>query len=315
LNPRVSFGVPVYNGTDTIRKCLDSILAQDHDDFEVVVCDNCSTDDTRKILAEYAAKDPRVQVHLNEENIGQIENCNLVFKLSRGEYFRWLGVSDWIEPDYLSECLAAFDADPEAIAMTTSFVFHLSDGTTVSEDHDGERVEADEPDKRFAKMLWFYHAGQTKYDPLYSLIRRDALARTPMLRMQLKADWILAAELALLGRFAHVPKRLAHRHKPAKFSQRWESSRRAYHPRLYKQLSGTPWQLYRLLVSVAKRAKLGFSGRLRCRRAALRFLYKESSIEYGAEIARFRRQKLGLTRDNLFFWRRRKTGPSDAHHG
>ncbi len=89
--PRVSFGLPVYNGEDTIRRCLDSILGQDYNDYEVVICDNASTDGTRAILDEYRAEDPRIRIFLNEENIGQIENVNRVFQLSLGEYFRWIG--------------------------------------------------------------------------------------------------------------------------------------------------------------------------------------------------------------------------------
>ena len=94
--PRVSFGLPVRNEEKCIRRCLDSILAQTFTDFEVVVCDNASTDGTRKILEKYAARDSRVRLFLNEENIGQIENCNLVVRVSRGEYFSWIGANDWL---------------------------------------------------------------------------------------------------------------------------------------------------------------------------------------------------------------------------
>ena len=108
--PRLSFGLAVWNGEDTIRQCLDSLLAQDFTDFEVVVSDNASTDGTSQILEEYAARDPRIRVSRNQENIGQIENVNLVCRQSRGEYFRWIGVSDWLEPHYASRCVEALDA-------------------------------------------------------------------------------------------------------------------------------------------------------------------------------------------------------------
>ncbi|MGA9263256.1 MAG: glycosyltransferase family A protein, partial [Desulfobacterales bacterium] len=97
--PRVSFAIPVRNGERFLGRALDSLLAQDFDDFEIVVCDNASTDKTIEVMRRYAERDPRVRCILNEEDIGQIENFNRVYELSRGEFFRWMGADDWLEPE------------------------------------------------------------------------------------------------------------------------------------------------------------------------------------------------------------------------
>ena len=98
LRPRVSFAIPVRNGEQFIGRALDSLLDQDFADFEVVVCDNASIDSTSAIVQRYAARDPRVRYVRNAENIGQIENFNLAFRLTHGEYVRWMGADDWLEP-------------------------------------------------------------------------------------------------------------------------------------------------------------------------------------------------------------------------
>ena len=97
--PRVSFAIPVRNGERFLGRALDSLLAQDFDDFEIVVCDNASTDKTPEVMRRYAERDRRVRCTRNEEDIGQIENFNRVYELARGEFFRWMGADDWLEPD------------------------------------------------------------------------------------------------------------------------------------------------------------------------------------------------------------------------
>ncbi len=86
--PLVSIGIPVYNGGKYLEETLDSILNQTFTDFEVIVSDNASTDNTREIVEAYAAKDPRVRYYRNAENIGAAPNYNRTFELSRGKYFR-----------------------------------------------------------------------------------------------------------------------------------------------------------------------------------------------------------------------------------
>jgi glycosyltransferase involved in cell wall biosynthesis len=98
--PRVTFAVPVRNGEAFVRRALDSALAQDFDDFEIVVSDNASDDATPEILRDYSQRDPRIRLFANSENIGVIENVNRVFHLARGEFVRLLGCDDWLEPRY-----------------------------------------------------------------------------------------------------------------------------------------------------------------------------------------------------------------------
>ena len=74
--PRVTIGMPVYNGARTLRDAIDTILAQEFADFELVISDNASTDETEAICREYVAKDARVRYFRNPTNIGAIPNFN-----------------------------------------------------------------------------------------------------------------------------------------------------------------------------------------------------------------------------------------------
>jgi glycosyltransferase involved in cell wall biosynthesis len=298
--PRLSFGLPVWNGEATLRRCLDSLLAQDFTDFEVVVSDNASTDGTSRILDEYAARDPRIRVSRNQENIGQIENVNLVFRQSRGEYFRWIGATDWLEPHYASRCIDALDANPGAILVTSYFRIHRGDGTSRYEEYRGERVDSERPERRFARMLWFYFAGDAKYDPIYSMMRRDALARTHLVWMMDWGDRMMGAELALLGRFQHVPECLAHRTKGSGEEHRdYAELLRRYHPTRSRELPATPSRIFRSLLSIIRAAPLTRRQRIHCQWAAFKLYLRRAYHRFREATTRFRRATLRLNRENL----------------
>jgi glycosyltransferase involved in cell wall biosynthesis len=92
--PKVSIGVPVFNGENYLAQALESILAQDFADFEVIISDNCSTDKTPEICTSFAKRDSRVKYFRNDSNIGASPNYNRTFELSRGEYFKWCAHDD-----------------------------------------------------------------------------------------------------------------------------------------------------------------------------------------------------------------------------
>lgn len=297
-NPKVTFGLPVRNGAETIGRCIESLLAQDLEDIEILVSDNASTDGTQDIIRSYAARDPRVKPLLSEKDLGQIENFNRVVRMASGEYIRWIGSEDWLEPEYASRCVAVLDANPEAIVVTTYFRIHMDDGEIRYVEYRGELLESEEPQKRFRKLIWTFHAGAAIYEPLYSLIRRDVLVNTALIRMMVKADRILAAELSLIGPFIQLEECLAHRWKPKAVTVHSEKYLKRYRPDRSEELQSNPWRQFRVLVSVVMEAPLSASQKLHCLSATLGFLLTEGRIYTRSELRRLRRA-LGLTRRNL----------------
>ncbi len=85
--PRVSIGLPVFNGERYLARAIDSVLGQDFRDFELIICDNASTDRTAEICAAYARRDARVRYVRNPRNLGAGPNYDRCFHLARGTYF------------------------------------------------------------------------------------------------------------------------------------------------------------------------------------------------------------------------------------
>src|SRR5215469_16516475 len=117
--PRVSIGLPVWNGEKYIRSAVDSILRQDYTDFELIISDNASTDATQDICREYAAKDPRIRYYRNEKNIGASANFNRLVELARGELFKWATHDDIHMPGFLGRCIEIIDQAPSTVALVT----------------------------------------------------------------------------------------------------------------------------------------------------------------------------------------------------
>ena len=209
--PRVTVGIPVYNGGASIRATVESVLAQTYDSFEVLVVDNASTDETEAVCRDLAAADDRVRYVRNPENIGQNNNFTRVYQLGRGDYFRWMGDDDSLEPGYLEACVAALDLDPSA-SLVSTYQSHIKpDGTVIYEEYRGPRPDSSDPIDRLHSLLKLMNGSRYWIDPVYTLIRRSAMPSDQPIRALRFGDQILAAELALAGPYLHVPELLAHR--------------------------------------------------------------------------------------------------------
>jgi len=112
--PLVTLGVPVRNGAAMLRAALDSIVAQDYPNIEIIVSDNASDDATPEILAEYAARHPNMRVIRQEKALGAFDNFLFVMRQAKGQFFAWCAHDDTRSKDFVSMLLPAF-ADPQAV--------------------------------------------------------------------------------------------------------------------------------------------------------------------------------------------------------
>lgn len=221
--PRVSIGLPVYNGARYLPSAIEAILSQTFTDFELILCDNASTDQTQAICTAFAARDPRVRYHRNATNVGAAGNFNLAFKLARGEYFKWAAHDDAHAPEYLARCVAALDADSSAVVAHTDAVIVDLDGKPVPLLDDVDAADRDAPDapRYFREHLYDPDRALDVADPavrlreiltrtkwcfeVFGLMRSDALRRTPLHLTFYGSDKVLLAAMALQGPFKHVP--------------------------------------------------------------------------------------------------------------
>lgn len=128
--PLVSICVPAYNGARFLRECLDSALAQTCADFELLVVDDGSGDDTAALARDYARRDPRVRVHENERNLGLVPNWNRCVELARGTWIKPLFQDDRLEPECLARMLET--ARPSELLVVTRRTIEFDRGVAPS---------------------------------------------------------------------------------------------------------------------------------------------------------------------------------------
>lgn len=205
--PRLSIGLPVYNGEEYLAQSLDALLGQTFRDFELVVSSNASTDSTDDIVRRYAAQDPRIRLIRQAENVGAARNHDVVFRHSRGELFKWASADDLYARDLLERCVAVLDADPDVV---------LAHSWTAAIDEHGELIQAmeyplatDSPRvaERLHSMLFGGDdvPGAIRADDFYGVIRSDVLRTVKPHGSHHHADQSFMADLALRGRFRQVP--------------------------------------------------------------------------------------------------------------
>lgn len=273
--PAVSIGLAVRNEPHGVRRCIESVLSQNFSDLELVICDNASDDDTVDTLEEYARQDRRVTVAVNPTNIGSHENMNRALRLSRGRLFRWISADDWLEPEALSAGVRTLERRPDAIGVTSGFTIHTPGAAPRWEQYRGEFPSSPDAARRFERMLWFFYAGDAKYDAVYGIYRRDGLMRSGRIRPCERADWLLGAELALMGPIVHIDDLLAHRTRTYPVGLDRAAFRRRLDPVRAELLKTSATRLYRELDALARSANLTAAQMRRCRRALRRVWAKE----------------------------------------
>lgn len=201
----------MFNGEATIKATALSVLAQTHEDLELLIVDNASTDATQSICEKLASSDSRVRYVRNDTNIGQNANFTRVYQLGTGTFHRWMGDSDWIEPTYVEECAKALSDSPGASLVSTYQAHVKPDGSELYDEYTGPRPAGDDPIERLGVMLRLLTGSPLWIDPVYCMIRRSHIAGVSPIRTVRFGDEILACELALEGTFEHVPEKLAYR--------------------------------------------------------------------------------------------------------
>ena len=114
-NPRISIGMPVYNGEKFIRKCIESVLQQTYKNFELIISDNASTDSTSKICEEYLRKDNRITFVRQNKNMGQNWNFNFLLEKANGEYFVWVAADTIILPGFIEKNIAVLESQDKTV--------------------------------------------------------------------------------------------------------------------------------------------------------------------------------------------------------
>ncbi len=214
MTPRVSIAMPVRNGIKYLSRAVDSILAQDCEDLELVISDNASDDGTSELCQAYAEKDARVRHHRHSRDIGQVCNFNYVFRMARGEYFKWNGVDDWLAPNYASRCSGILEQNPDVVCAFSHEQHLDDDGTWFDYHYDSFNARSSRPHDRFRRLLTVYQRDpEFNIDPIYSMMRRRTVEQTGGFRGVIFPHIVMGAQLGLMGHFHQIPEVLAFRRK------------------------------------------------------------------------------------------------------
>ena len=198
--PRVTIGMPVYNGEQYIEEALRCNLAQTYEDFILYIADNASTDRTEEICRDISLEDKRIVYIRNPKNLGASGNYSVCFNPAKSEYFRWNNADDNIEPTLIEQCINFLDDNPDYV---------LAYGKTQLIDQDGKLIEnyddmLDLPQNSAYERFTKFHQNVGLSNVLYGLMRREALSKTALLKSYAASDINLIGELLLYGKYKEM---------------------------------------------------------------------------------------------------------------
>ncbi len=280
--PRISIGMPVYNGAEWLAPSIESILDQTFKDFELIISDNGSSDDTGDICEKFAAADERIRYIRQPVNIGASGNYSFVFRVASAPYFKWASSNDICHATFLELCIAELDSRPDlavCFPRTRLFAEHPSDG----QDYFDDLILLDDsPCKRFQKFLNNIQLNNV----MNGVIRSEALKKTSLVKPYHSSDVVLMAEVSLHGKFAEVPEALYLRRMDEKTSTSLmsdEKVREHYDPQRKSSMRFQNWHIQMGYIAAALRAPLNLRERLCVLSLVLRGL-RWSRVKLAADI-------------------------------
>ncbi len=189
----VTIGIPAYNRPDELECAARSALSQDHGELEVLVSDDASTAPAVAEVGEaLAAEDPRLRYVRQPRNLGHAGNYQWLLDHANGEHFMWLADDDWIDPGYVSACLAGLAADPATVLVCGQARYYRG-GTHVLDERPITLVS-----RRPGVRVTGYFARVSLNGPLFGVADRDVLREIGFPPV-VGGDWLLVAGLAARG--------------------------------------------------------------------------------------------------------------------
>lgn len=195
-SPIVSIGVAVFNGEATLAVALESLISQTFIDFEIIISDNASTDDTADICKIYCQKDNRIRYVRQPVNLGATENFKFVLDQANGRYFMWAAADDTRSTDFLQVNVNYLEKHPQYIASTSPNCFEGQENK--EKDRICFSIEGDSSEVRFQQ---FFENCWKSNAIFYSVMRTGPLQECKILGQSfLAADWAINLFLASRGK-------------------------------------------------------------------------------------------------------------------
>jgi glycosyltransferase involved in cell wall biosynthesis len=288
--PLVTIALPVYNSKRYLRQSLESLLAQTHKDFVLLISDNASSDGTEDICREYAKSDSRIQYSRNQVNIGNPGNFNRLVHLTNTRYIKWATSDDFWEPTFVERALEILERDPSIVLCYPKSYVVDSEGKNAEPYEDNLHLMDEDPADRFIGLLEriglaHQHLG---------VIRTDLLRRTGLLGPYFSSDITLLAELTLYGKYYELPERLFYRrfHETSGSWRRGDKQHqdKFYHAANKKRTALPRWRGAVGRLKAVARSPLPFSSKMRLQRYQLKHMIWSRDLFFN-ELVGFARTK------------------------
>ena len=197
--PKISIGMPVYNGEKYIREALDSLLAQTFTDFELIISDNASTDNTEKICREYMSIDNRISYLRQVKNVGAVANFDFVLAQAKSSCFMWAAHDDVWDKEYLNSGLLLLSDENIDFVFPTFMVKSIKLGIyKVFKKEIFSFIDSMDRKLRVLKLSALHHDSH-KCNIVYSLFRTEFL-KEALKKQDIGNDGALGAVITSMGR-------------------------------------------------------------------------------------------------------------------
>lgn len=187
--PKISIGMPVYNGAASLGAALDAMLAQTYSAFEIIISDNGSSDATESIARAYAVRDSRIRYIRQPENLGAARNFRFVLEQASAPYFMWAACDDIRTTDFIAENIDFLEANPDYSASTCPNDFGVAKQVSFS-----LTGNVEERFRQFFDNCWLSHG------IFYSVMRTDVIRDCELVGQSfIGVDWGVDLFLASRG--------------------------------------------------------------------------------------------------------------------
>lgn len=207
MHPKVTIVIPNFNYAHYLPECLDSILLYALPEAEIVIIDDASTDNSLKIIQEYAKKDARIRVFQNKQNLGLSFNCNLGLKEGRGEFFSFIASDDKLVGPIYEQAIPLLEKNKGIGICCSDFTYFYEGESTIRKDG----LYPTKLEQKFFSPKEVCHLFKTTkfWIPSHtSIFRGNLIKKYGGFRKELNLflDFYLAHKIALVHGAAYIPR-------------------------------------------------------------------------------------------------------------
>ena len=217
---KVSIGLPTYNHGKYLRSALDALLLQTFRDFELIISDNASTDDTEVICWEYMRRDERVKYIRYPHMVNGWKNRNRTIEMARGKYVMNACSDDIYASTFLEKCVAVLDSDESVVLCHSGTDLMNEEGKIYGRYKNPCDVTSDNRAQRILNVM----CSLDLCNSYMGVMRTDAVHKTQLFRTDVhSADSLFLAEMSLLGKFYEIQETLFLRRleRPGRTPEEW----------------------------------------------------------------------------------------------